>query len=162
MLWTIFSGGLIHIWCFCCLGATLPLGTHHASFEGHFVFTPSLKPHVGLPQSEASISDLPGTLSSTKGFLLALPVGTCSVESQIWRLIGYPECCCFGDRRMRVIIYCCGCFSHVFLMITCIKTCLCESHVNNVIILSQMRSARATIWKKQTYFCVFFHELTQT
>lgn len=54
----------------------------------HFVFTPSFKPHVSLPQSEASISDLPGTLSSTKGFLLAGSVCTCSVESRLRRLLG--------------------------------------------------------------------------
>lgn len=58
----------------------------------HFVFTPSFKPHVSLPQSEASISDLPGTLSSTKGFLLAGSVCTCSVESRLRRLIGCQEC----------------------------------------------------------------------
>lgn len=49
----------------------------------HFVFTPSFKPHVSLPQSEASISDLPGTLSSAKGFLLAGSVCTCSVVSRL-------------------------------------------------------------------------------
>lgn len=60
----------------------------------HFVFTPSFKPHVSLPQSEASISDLPGTLSSAKGFLLAGSVCTCSVVSRLRRLIGCQECCC--------------------------------------------------------------------
>lgn len=60
----------------------------------HFVFTPSFKPHVSLPQSEASISDLPGTLSSAKGFLLAGSVCTCSVVSRLRHLIGCQECCC--------------------------------------------------------------------